>query len=808
MAGADRIRERLPSLWRPEPGGADLLSALIGVAGQALDQARVEAGDTMQAHWVRFADSALLSPHVAAFRREAGAPPLLPGAPEVAAHRFLNELARLAALHGLAPFTEPFDGREGVEDFRTRVLATVALWKEGVGTRAAVLGAARLALSGLPERAVQVEEFAPADVVSLPVATAGAPDGIVGPLMRWRVGSRAVLPTAPEIYIEGVAPVPGEVDATVDPLIELFDPTTGTGRGLAYQGTVAPGQVLALLPAHASWLGGPGGAVVAMSLPAEDGTLKADPTAQGPWAAADGAPDLPVRAFAETADGTIWAGFEEAGGGGTLARLGAGGWTTALTGLPALSGLLSEGMDLLVGHANGLSRLNALDAAPTPLPDPAAGTGPPIACLDRDPAGGLWAATARGAARVGPGDVLTLLGPGERAETETALAAVAADSSGILHFGGAAGLFRHDPAQARWHVFRGGASDETVPDWIAWDPRTDALPDDAEVFLPAVTALLRGPDASLWIGTASGLARYRARGFRATYATRLEAFPELGTVPVLALAVDERQRLWAGTERGLLVHDGLDWFQAQGGPGGVALVRLPRLPARPADLDWRFDRAGGVWQSARAGAAAGFQAETPAPITAAEPAVTAIRWTDMAVARLGSRGADGSFQPDPGASPGSLRGRLKPAPDRILEAARPVLPRLPPGESDWRYLALEEAAPSVPRSFPAWTREGRLLPPPEAAAAPAEGRYLPAAALSQLDRVFAYSPAARVTFRWRPRAVLSVTVRLAREAPEEVLPAAVLDRVFAAVRMVRPAGARVRLAHGESVVRGGGDGDG
>jgi hypothetical protein len=134
-----------------------------------------------------------------------------------------------------------------------------------------------------------------------------------------------------------------------------------------------------------------------------------------------------------------------------------------------------------------------------------------------------------------------------------------------------------------------------------------------------VTALLRGPDASLWIGTAAGIARYRARSLRASYATRLEAFPELGTGPVHALAVDERQRLWAGTDRGLLVHDGLDWFQAQDG----ALVRLPRLAPRPPELDWRFDRAAGVWQSARAGAAAGFQAQTPAPITAAEPAVTA-----------------------------------------------------------------------------------------------------------------------------------------------------------------------------------------
>jgi hypothetical protein len=469
-----------------------------------------------------------------------------------------------------------------------------------------------------------------------------------------------------------------------------------------------------------------------------------------------------------------------------------------------LSCLLADGMDLLLGHANGLSRLHALDAVPLPLPDPVTVGGPAVAALARDPTGELWAATARGAARIAANDALTLIGPGERPATETPLVAVEAGVGGILHFGGAAGLFRLDPISGRWHVFRGGTTDETVPDWVPWDPATDTLPDDADVFLPAVTALLRGPDASLWIGTAAGLARYRARSLRATYATRLEAFPELGTGPVHTIAVDERQRIWVGTDRGVLIYDGLDWFQAQGG----TLVRLPRLAARPVELDWRFDRGAGVWQSARAGDAAGFQAQTPAPITAAEPAITAIQWTDTVVARLGAFNTHGTFDVDPDATVGPLRARLKPTPTSIVDGARPFLPRLPPGRSDWRYLSLEEAAPPVPRSFPAWTREGRLLPPPDAAEAPAEARYLADAALADLDQVFSYNPAARVAFRWRPRAALSITLRLAQETSDEVLPAPVLDRVYAAIQTVRPAGARIRLAHGETVVRGGDDGDG
>lgn len=795
MGSADRIRDLLPSLWRPDPGEKGLLSSLLEAAGRQLDQARFEASDTMQAHWISFADSALLSPYVSSLRRRMGKRPLLPADPETQLHPYIDDLARLAGLLGLAPFTEPLDGRETVEMFRSRVIETMRLCKEGVATRSGVLGSCRLALSGMAERALQIEEFAPAAAIVEPVATTGAPSGMVGPLMRWQTDSRALLPTPVEVYIEGVAAVPAKVDATVNPLVELFDPATGTGTGLAYEGTVEPGRTLALLPTHTSWLATPAGLRSATSLPAAG--LPADPTAAGPWSAAAGLPqDSSVRALAQTSDGSVWAAVALPAGNG-LWRLTPAGWQEAVSDLPEIFCLLAEGDVLHVGHLHGVARLSAFDSEPALKPEPRAATQAAVHALARDGAGRLWAATATGAARVGPLGGLTFVGPGARKKTETVLNIVQADPDGIVHFGGPDALFRHDPGRDLWHVYVGEEADETVPDWRSWSPAEHGIPDDGDLFLPEVTALLRGPDQSLWIGTASGLARYRAVRRRGTYATRLEAFPELGTFRVHALAVDERQRLWAGTDRGLLVFDGTHWFQRQ----GPTLIRLSRGDRRDLDRAWRFDRRAGTWQSLSAGASGDFKAPEPAVITAdgGEP-VAAILWTDGAVARLGALSEDGFS--DEAAAPGKLRRRVKPEPTSILEGALPAMPRLLPGRQHFRYLALEEAAPPPPRSFPAWTREGRLLPQPRTRAAPAEGRYLLAQALRELETVFAYNPAARVTFRWRPRAALSVTVRIERPAPDESLPPIVPERVFESMNRVRPAGARVRLAHGEALVKG------
>jgi hypothetical protein len=150
--------------------------------------------------------------------------------------------------------------------------------------------------------------------------------------------------------------------------------------------------------------------------------------------------------------------------------------------------------------------------------------------------------------------------------------------------------------------------------------------------------------------------------------------------------------------------------------------------------------------------------------------------------------------------------RIKPAEDNIVDGGMPYLPRLSTGTSTWRYLSREPAdlaAPPVP-ARPAWSIEGRLFPPPPALAAPYAGRFdIETPPDGRFDQgVFAYDPAARVTFHFEPRHPCAVLVRLHRRADGAVFDPAVLDRVWEGIQLVRPAGIRVLLAVDETIVRG------
>jgi hypothetical protein len=929
VASVDRLRERLPSLWRPDAGEDGLLDRLLAAVGAPLDALRDRAGEVLRGHWFGYADRALYDPWVTAVRRrrglaaqtpddlvdlvdpaaaatalagetplasdlragftprtrellaarQAGSPPapalvramvgelsarvrgeslfsaerfadvelsaetrdLLATDPQggelvrlnqrllaegfagaVAAadldHPYLDDLGRLGALLPLAPWQQPPALRETVEAYRLRVDRTVALYRDGLGTRPAL---ARSVAAQLPvdlraafeerDRPFTVEERAPSGAVTAAVATRGAPDAVLGPLMRWTVDQAGEAPVVPTLYVQGVEPAADRVDAAVDPVIELFASGDGGERvrlGVAFAGTLGAGETLRLRPAFSSWLGAASGLLRARSLPAA--ATAADPTAPGPWNAAAGAPAGGVTALVQTRDRVLWAAFEGDGGGAVLGRFDGHAWSEALTALPAVHCLAEDGDDLLLGTAAGLLRMpqhpaegDAFAAAPVAgLDDRAV-----FALLAAEAeGGGFWAGGERGVDRLAADGGVA--GVGLTGELATPIAAIARDGTGALYFGGELGVFQHQPAAGRWYWFAGGERGDQVADWRELIPGpAAALPAPEAVFLPPVRSLLRGPDASLWLGTDRGLARYVAASLGgSSYDTRLEAVPELGAGAVAALAVDERDGVWAATEGGLLRFDGRDWWRPVGAGEswrrlGAAAVffageALPRGAWRfvrgtaPADGSWQ--RFGRDWED--------VAEEAPA---AAAAAVRALAWTDEAAADLGAW--DGSaFTPAADVEEALLAIRYKPSEDRVVSGGLAAVPRLPPGRSTWRYLRRESAAAGEPADRPAWTVEGRLLPPP-AEAAPVEGRYdvdaPPASAFDQA--VFAYPPAARVWLSWRPRRPLSVLVRLLRRRPGEALEPAVLDRVWQGIQQVRPAGAQVALALDEEVVRDG-----
>lgn len=808
MPSANRIIERLPSLYRPEVDAADLFTAFIRAIGGRLDGVSKESSDVMQSHWFASADSALFSEFVRRSRELAGEPPVRRTDEIVEALPYLIDLPRLAGLIDRAPWLDPPVSRDRVEDFRRRLAEVVTMYRQGLGTVAALRLATRIALPvsdrsaapGLRTRPFTVEEFAPLRDRTQAVQARGQPLDMVGPLMRWAIDSgsqAAVLPTA---FVSGVTPVAGVVDATQRPLLERVHLNDNTGTGLAYDGDLAPAQALALWPAYRSWLGTGAGIDVAIS--SGSAASNANPTAPGPWAAAVAGPAGAVVAFFQAADRFLWAAANDAGE-GSLWRTSGAAWQQVLNGLPEVRCLAGRGDDLLIGLVTGVTALALYTPDAAPAPDPAALAGPEVHALVRDAAGPWWAATSTGAAQVGADLTLTPIGPGARPATRTPLYSVFVDVDGTVFFGGDLGVFQFQPVQGRWYHYAGAAVDESSPDWLPFDPDADALPGGDTVFLPPVRCLRRAPDAALWLGTDNGIARYLARENRRTFTTLLEAFPAVTQGPVRALVEDERGQLWFATDTGLIVFDGADWWQRQ----GAGLVRLLSEPAVRSPLErgvgeltfWRFVRSANRWQSLTPTGSAAFVVVNPAAAAAAESPVRALTWTDGVNPQLGSFDGE-TFTPSADA-PAPVRVRFKPDALRVLDGGIPALPRLLPASCDWRYLSLEPEVVPQPLAFPAWTVEGRLLPDPQQGAAPLEGRYLAAMTSELRDQVFAFNPAAQVWMRWSPRELLSVLVRLRRTSPDEVVDPLILDRVFDEVSRVRPAAVRLGLAVDDQLVR-------
>jgi hypothetical protein len=810
VARFERMRDRLPTLYRPDEDDPGLLPPILRAVANVLEEMNREAGDALQAHWFEYADSALYDAYFIRSRQLLDLPYPAPDAPEVTEFPHIHDLARLASLLALPPWQEPPALRETVEEYRQRIERIVALYRNGLGTvyalRSMVEAQLPVDLAGSPEerdRPFWLEEFAPLVADSLAVQARGEPVDMVGPLMRWTVTNDGLEAATPTLYISGVEPQEGSIDATTSPLVELYRYGEEMPRlGIAYRDTVGPNLTLRLRPAYSSWIGLDDGIQRSEALPAE--THPADPTAPGPWQAVTGAPEGTVVDIRQTHDRTLWV-AANTDAGGTLHRFDGQEWSAALTGLPELRCLAEDGQDLLIGTNSGLLRMplypeTAGDFTASPVPDVGA-----VHALFRTADGLWWLGTDDGVARLGA-DGASFFGLGEDEGAATEVFAISQDRSGTLYVGTQLGLFQYQPETDHWYWYEGEEHTEQEPDWEQFLPGEEGearnFPEEQRVFLPPVRCVHRGPDTSLWIGTDNGIARYVARSTRGrAYTTLLEAFPDLTTGRVFAIEEDTRGIIWFCTETGLIRYDGRDLCQFQDGEW----VRLGRVdPSDEDDVEhraWRFNRSSSQWQH--------FDPGTPDWVPSAgevrtveQAAVRALAWTDQAAADLGEW--DGTrFTNSTVVNSTDLLVRYKPTEERILTGGIPAIPRLPVGSSEWRYLSLEPEDLVEPEDRPSWTIEGRLLPPPDGEA-PEEGRYdLP----SGFDgAVFAFNPAARVTYNWEPRRPMTVLARLKQLSANDHIDPAIIDRVWQGIQQVRPAGVRAALAVEEEVVRGGSDG--
>ncbi|HEX6558414.1 MAG TPA: hypothetical protein VF021_03110 [Longimicrobiales bacterium] len=722
---------------------------------------------------------------------------------------WVRDLGRLAAVVPLVPWREPPSARESAEAFRIRLERMVALYREGLGTvgamRAVVEATLPIDAAAPPElrdAPFEIEEFAPLEVQFVDAPTDGPPDQLVGPLMRWQLTNDGLNAVAPTIYITGLTPGAG-ISATTDPMIELFAVAGTHPRiGIGYNGTIAPDATLRLRPSYATWTIGSAGLQRADHLPA---AAEADPSTPGNAASVAGAP-ADIVAIAHSNDGMLWAAADH---GTTLTRFDGSTWTEIANSLATIRCFAVADDTVLIGTADGLLEVAVypdLGDDPTPVA---------VDGFDNIAIRVIGPVQPDGVRMIGTDDGLLIwnghdapaaVAVGGGAGLATSIHALHYDSSGNVQLAAALGAFEYQPASQNWYWYAGAEASEQTPEWQPFGSTPDTRPAANSVFLPEVLAVHRGPDASLWLGTAAGIARYVAHEVSGvTFTTLLEAFPDLSTGAVTQIFEDERRGVWFCTDRGLLRYDGRDWWQRRNGAwahlGRADLLAGSTAQPRGA---WRFDRGSAQWQRLNSRSNV-FVAAAMELRTTAEPAVSAVLVTNTVSAHIGALAGE-EFAAASAVASSDLYLHVQPSEDRIASGGIPFIPRLPVGTSTWRYLTREPAdlVPAAVEQRPAWSMEGRLFPPPPSLDAPYAGRWdVDPPADGNFDQaVFSYDPAARVAFAFGPTQTCSVLVRLRRRPGDPNFDPAILDRVWEGMQLVRPAGIRTRLAVDETIVRG------
>ncbi len=783
---------RVFSMRLKRPG---LLGMFLKSVANLIDDGDIDATTVLQSHWFDYADSALYHPYAARFRQlsEPPIPTPHPRDPSLLTFPHIHDLAWLASLLALPPWQNPPELREMVEAYRTRIARTVALYQNGLGTLEALRDMIETQLPpALPmvgeaetpeersirleteDRAFFLEPFAP--LVRQAITMPGAPVDRVGALMRWTLTNDGLSPAAPTVYIEGVEPVADKIDATVNPIIELYRYGSLFPRvGLAYNGTINAGETLRLRPLYNAWLG--------TDLRLLRADSESNPTAPGSWATLEGIPaDRNVVAITQTRDLALWVALTLGDPlHAELWRFDGTTWTEAVPDMEEVFCLLEDGDSLLIGTTDGVKRLDLYTGA-FPLEN-VGEQGNPVYAIHRAADGVLW---------VGAEDGARPFGESPTPLQGTPIYAIAHEPDGTLYFGGELGMFLFQPGLEAWYVYRGEGGSETERDW---QPFTGTLPTD--VFLPPVRCIFPAPDASLWLGTDRGFARYVAHASGLTYTTLLEAFPDLADGRVFFITADDRGLIWFGTTRGVFRYDGRDLWHYESEVwrklGRADSLYGDRMSAEDRGA-WRFQRATNLWQ--RLNPRSGFQNFNEPLRTTNESAARAVAWTNGIIGEIGTWDGD-TFTPTAPIDPALLRVRFKPTELTIQDGGIPGIPRLPVGVSTWRYLSLEPEIVEPPRTLPAWTIEGRLIPPPEDRLAPPPGRFdqpVPAPPSIYDDSVYAFNPSARVWFDWNAPRPLAILARLKRRTPDETIDPAILDRVRQGVEQVRPAGVRVVLA--------------
>ncbi len=816
MAKYDRLAALLPSLYRPEPDDETLLNRFLQSTGAVMDQAGVQANHVMFAHWFDVADKATWDAHHQTDRRERGLPPVnvrnAKDQREILNYPYISDLGRLCALLGIPPWREPALLRETVEEYRQRVTDLLEAYRLGLTTVPALR---RLVEAELPEDmtgslAAQRWPFAIEEPRSLghcrmAVAVPESPINAISPLWRWNTPLHADPLSVPTVYLQGVTPG-GDLVATTRPGIECITPFANpVGVALAYTGTLTAAQTLRLQPARRSWLVVDG---VLLTCPVTThATLADDSSVNGPWQVVAGAPTGDVIAVSVAVDHSLWLIVRDDGS-DTLYRYDGAAFIAVSDGSPdaVFSCVRCYGARVYLGTSDGLYQAElfptidsyTLDAVAV-VPDAVNQLAVVFNHLTIATSAGLISLNA---------DLTThktwLVGI-------PVYAVLQRDQT--LLMGVDAGLVRCRADE--WAIYDGASTSEDQPDWRVL-PASDIA--DAEGGVAAVTQLALTPEGSLWLGNATGLARYYARPQESgnAYQTVLEAFPDLCT-SVHQLLTDERGMLWIGAAEGLLRFDGRDFAQYDNDksawlPLGQANTAFPDEVTAEPRSHWRYSRSETRWERFHPRQKR-FTGDALTLRSIAGDAVNGVLFTQTVIAELGQ--FDGTtFTVQSAVAHSELRVRVKPDQTRVLAGGLPALPRPLSASSSWRYIQLEPEEFLIPNERPWWSTEGQLFLEPHAKF-PWPGHFRSNASVFQLDAhsldpdttndsdvfdpvlsneaaIFIYPPSAQVWMEWPAMPRMGVQVRLFKRGGQPVDPA-ITDRVWASLQRARAASVPVAL---------------
>lgn len=819
MSAYQRLIELLPSLYRPELDDKSLLTMYLKSVSYGLNAVNVELQEVMQSHWYRFADRADLNRFMLLQRQTQGLGNLNRKNESdrdiINSFPHIDDLARLGALLSLPPWREPADHRESVEEYRLRIYRMLQIYQNGLGTIEAMRAMVEAELAPdltLPQqqwdRPFSIEQFAAVKTRFSAFETRGNPPSVVGPLMRWQfenIGTQACVPT---LYIQGQSPDAGKIDATANPVLERYsvDPATPS-IGIAYQGTVNPGETLRIQGSSQIWLLGET-ILNATKNPQQDSHTSV--LAESDWQSIVGGPTGIAKQIYQSYDGMLWLALDNESS-WELWRYDGENWLRILDSeeLPVINDLWGNGNNLYLATDDGVHRVHLYPQVSDDYNLELVGyAGIRINRIFKSGDGKIW---------LGNEENVRCLDE-NWSETAVFLAGadircIAEDNAGALYFGADLGLFQYQAGLNQWYWLEAKEESDQFSDW----QKLEQMPAAIDSYVPAINDLHIAEDKSIWLATEHGLVRWLAHRVRGlTFKTRLESYADIVADEVYRIRKDPRGLLWFASARGIFKYNGRDLLHYD---NAAAEDTLPWQNLGQASLfyienevpqdrsAWRYNRtlAEPKWQRYISKNSKWDDFTTEQSSTVQE-SIRDLIWVSGVSAQIGNLDQEsGEFSILSDVNPQDLVVRVKPSDDRIVNGGIAAIPLLPKGLSTWRYLSMEQGEAIVSTERPHWTKEGRIVLPPEQIA-PYPGRMaeyiLPPENKKFDQQVFAYNPAAKVWLEWRPYQAFAVLVRISRRFKNEAIHPAIIDRIWQGIERVRPAGVEVQLAVENSIVKG------